>query len=72
MQPLLVAADADGGVEELSEARFGEELGAGCVGDDAAVAHEDDAIDFGEYVAEVVGDEDEAGAFRRQAAQGFA
>jgi len=72
MQPLLVAADADGSVEELGEARFGEELGAGCVGDDAAVAHEDDAVDFGEYVAEVVRHENEAGAFGGEAAEGFA
>jgi hypothetical protein len=72
MQPFFVSADADGGVEEVSEARLGEEFGAGAIGEDAAVAHEDDAFDFGEYVAEVVGDEDQAGAFVDEAAQGFA
>ena len=72
MQPFFVAADADRGVEELAEARFGEQFVARAVGDDAAVAHEDDALDFGQDVAEVMGDEDEAGAFGGEAAQGFA
>ena len=31
--------------------------------DDAAIAHEDDAVDLGQYVAEVMRDEYEAGAF---------
>ena len=34
--------------------------------------HEDDALDFREDVAEVMGDEDEAGAFADEAAQSFA
>ena len=72
MEPFVVAADADTGVEELAEARLGEQLSARAVADDAAAAHEDDAIDLGQDVAEVMRDEDEAGAFGGEAAQGFA
>ncbi len=35
-------------------------------------AHEDDALDLRKDVAEVMGDEDEAGAFGGEAAEGFA
>lgn len=72
MEPVVVVADADGGLEELGKARLGEEFGAGAVGDDAAVLHEDDAGDFRKDVAEVMGDEDEACAFGGEAAEGFA
>ncbi len=37
MQPFVVVADADGGVEELAEAGLGEEFVARAVADDAAV-----------------------------------
>lgn len=47
-------------------------MGAGSVGEDAALAHEDDAADFWEDVAEVVGDEQDAGALLGEAAEGFA
>lgn len=69
---MVVVADADGGVEEFGEALFGEEGGAGSVGLDAAVTHEEDAVDFREDVAEVVGDEDDAGSLPGEAAEGFA
>ena len=51
---------------------FGEELFAWAVGEDAALLHEDNAVDFGEDVSEVMRDEDEPGAFLREAAHGFA
>ena len=72
MQPLLVAADADGSPEKLAEAGLGEEFGARAVGDDAAGAHEDDPFDLGQNVGKVMGDEDEAGAFGDETAQGLA
>ena len=36
---------------------LGEEVGRGAGGDDAAIAHEKEAVDLGEYVGDVVGDE---------------
>jgi hypothetical protein len=72
MQPFVVATNADGGVEEFAEAGCGEELLARPVGDDAALTHENDSLDFRQDVAKVVSDEDEAGAFASEAAQGFA
>jgi hypothetical protein len=66
-----VAANADGRVEEIGEAGLGEELFTRAVSDDAAMLHEDDAIDFRQNIAEVVCDEDEASAFLREAAHGF-
>lgn len=72
MQPFCVAADADGRVKELAEALLREEFLAGAVADDAAVAHENDAFNFGEDVAEVMRDHDETGAFAGEAAESFA
>lgn len=72
MQPLFIAADADGGIEEFAEARCGEEFSAWAVANDAAAAHEDDALNFRQDVTEVMGNEDEACAFSGQTAQGFA
>ena len=72
MQPLCIAADAHWRVEELAEARLGQEFIARAVGDDAAIAHEDDAVDFGEYVAEVVRDHYQSRAFTSQPTQSFA
>ena len=71
MQPFFIVADADGGVEELAEAGCGKEFVAWAIAHDAAVAHEDDALDFRKDVAEVMGDEDEAGAFGGEPAEGF-
>ena len=50
----------------------GEHLGAGAISHDASVAHENDALDLGQDIAEVMGDEHEAGALGGQPAQGFA
>ena len=72
MQPLRIAADAHWRAEELAEARLRQELIARAVGDDAAIAHEDDAVNFGEYIAEVMRDHDQSGAFASQPAQSFA
>src|SRR5580704_11623522 len=72
MQPLGIAADAHWRAEELAEARLGKEFVARAVGNDAAIAHEDDAVDFWEYIAEVMRDHDQSGAFASQPAQSFA
>ena len=72
MEPLLVAADADGGVEELAEPGRGKQFVTGTVGNDAAGTHENDALDFREDVAEMMGDKDQAGALGSETAQGFA
>src|ERR1700679_4058813 len=72
MQPLRIAADAHRRAEELAEARLGKEFIARAVGHDAAIAHEDEAGDLGEYVAEVMRDHDQPRAFASQPAQSFA
>ena len=72
VQPLFVTADAHAGVEELAEARLGQQLGARAVAHDAAIAHENDALDLGEDVAEVVGDEHESGFFGGEPAESIA
>ena len=72
MKPAVLLADVDFGAEEVGENGGGKEFLAWAVGDDAAFLHEDDALDFREDVAEVMGDEDEAGAFADEAAEAFA
>ena len=72
MKPAILFADMNFGAEQVGEHWCGEELLAWAVGDDTAFLHEDDALDFWEDVAEVVGDEDEAGAFADEAAEAFA
>ncbi len=72
VQPFGVAADAHRSAEELTQTFFGEELVARAIGNDAAVAHQDDALDFGEDIAEVMCHHHEAGALARKAAQGLA
>jgi len=59
-------------LEKVREDRGGEELLSWAVGDDAALAHEDDALDFRRNVVEMVGDEDEAGALMHEVAQTLA
>src|SRR5580658_7245205 len=72
MQPLFVPADADWRIEELGRTSHGEQPFARPVGDDASRAHEDDALDLRQYVAEMMGDEHEARAFAREPAEGLA
>ena len=72
MQPLFVAPDADGSVEEFAEPGRGEQLLAGAVGNDAAAVHEDNALDFRKNVAKMMGHEDEAGAFSGKASKRIA
>ena len=72
MQPFLVAADADWGIEKFAELWRGEEFFAGTIADDATVAHQDHPFNLGQDVAQMMSDQDEAGAFRGQATQGVA
>ena len=71
MEPLVVASDVNGGVEELGKAGRCEELLTGTVTDDTAGTHENDALDFRQDVAEVMRNEHEAGAFSGEAAEGL-
>src|SRR5580658_7665223 len=72
VQPFRVVADAHRRVKQLAESRFGQQFLARAVAHNAAVAHENDALDLRQNVAEVMRDHDEPGAFSGQAAQGFA
>lgn len=64
--------EVDGGLEEVGEGGGGEEVGAWAVGEDAAFAHEEDAADFGDDVADLVGDEEDAGAALGESAEEIA
>jgi len=72
VQPAFVVADANLISEQVGEDRFGEELFPGAIGKDATLAHEDDALHLGWDIAEVMGDEDEAGALVDEAAEALA
>ena len=69
MQPFLVAADAYRRIEQLAQAGFREQFLTRAVANDAAVAHEDDSLDFGKNVSEVMRDEHKARPFLREPAQ---
>lgn len=72
MEPFGVAADADRSAEELAQTRLGEKLFARTIADDAAVSHENDALDLRQYVAQVMRDHDQAGSLAGKTAEGFA
>ncbi len=55
-----------GGAEEVGENRGGEKVAFGPVGGDAAVAHEEEAVDLGEDVGGVVGDEEDGSSLLGQ------
>jgi len=67
-----VLDEADFDAEEVAELFGCEEFPFGGVGEDAAFAHHDDAVDFGKDVGDVVGDEKDAGALLSYAAEGRA
>lgn len=70
MPEAVVLDEGDFDAEEGAEIFRSDEVVFGAVGDDAAVAHEDDAVDFRNDVGEVVGDHEDAGAFAGDAAEG--
>lgn len=72
MEGAVVLDEADVDAEEGAEPVFGEEFGFGAVGEDAALAHHDDAVGLGNDVGEVVGDHENADAVLRDAAEGLA
>jgi len=67
---MLDEADVD--AEEGAEFFRGEQVALRAVGEDAAVFHHDDAVDFGEDVGEVMGDHEDADALAGDAAEGIA
>jgi alpha-L-fucosidase len=62
----------DGAAEERGEAGGGEEVALAAIGDDAPGAHHDDAVDFGQDVGQVMGDEEESSTLVGEAAEDFA
>src|SRR6202453_2079332 len=72
VQPLCIAADTHRCTEELAQARFDEEVLARPVGDDAAITHENNALDLRQDIAEMMSDHDQARAFAGESAQCFA
>jgi hypothetical protein len=72
MQPLRVAADAHSRMKEFAQARFGQKVLARPVGNDAAFAHENDPLNLGQNVAEMMRHHHQAGALAGKPAQRFA
>ncbi len=66
MVEAVVVSELDAGLEEVAKSWGGEEIGFGAVGDDAAIAHEEDTVDFREDVGDVMGDEENAGSLLGQ------
>ena len=64
--------EADFDAEEVAEFFGGEQFPLGGVGEDAALAHHDDAFDLGKNVGDVVGDHEDAGALLSYAAESCA
>ncbi len=62
VEEAFVMGEADIRGEKLAEAVFGQEGGAGAVGDDSAIAHHDDAFHFGNDVGYLMGDEEDGGS----------
>ena len=60
------------GLEEGGELGGGEQGGFGAVGYDAAFFHHEDAVDLGDDVGDVVGDEDDAGSLLGEGAEEMA
>lgn len=62
VEEAFLFGDLDGSLEEPREGWTGEEVAFGAVGYDAAVAHKEDAVDFGNDVGGVMGDENDGGS----------
>jgi hypothetical protein len=65
----LFFGEGDGDLEEIGEFVGGQERLLWAVGHDAAFAHEEDAVDLGDDVGEVMGDEEEGGSLLGQGAE---
>ena len=72
MLEAVALGKTDLGAEEIAEALLGEELGARTVCDDAAVLHHQDAVDLGDDVGDMVGDEQDASSLLSEATQEIA
>ena len=72
MVKAIALGEADLGAEEVAEALLGEERGAWAVSDDSAALHHEDALDLGDDVGDVVGDEEDSGSLLSEAAQKIA
>src|ERR1039458_3464307 len=72
VQPLCVAANADRRTKQFAQARFGQQLVSRPVSHDAATAHENDALDLRQDIAQMVGDHHQARTFASEAAKRLA
>lgn len=72
MQPFLVAPNAHRNAEQIAELGLGKEGLPRAVAENAAIAHQDDAVDFGKDISKVVRDQNDSRAFLRQPAQRLA
>lgn len=61
--------EIDAGAKEAGEVRGGEQIALGTVGEDAAVFHEEEAINLGDDVGGVVGDEQDCGSLPGELAE---
>ena len=66
---MLDQSDVD--AEEGAEFLRSEEFLFGTVGEDAAVLHHDDAVDFGKDVSQMVGDHEDADSLLGDLAESF-
>jgi len=62
VEEAVAFGEIDGGAEEVGEGGGGEEVLLGAVGGDATALHEEEAIDLGNDVGGVVGDEEDRGS----------
>lgn len=62
VEEAVAFGEGDVGAEEAGEGWGGEKVALGPVGDDTAVAHEEDAVDLGDDVGGVMGDEEDGGS----------
>ena len=59
-------------MKELAEARFGQQFLSRTIGDDVAVAHEDDALNLRQNIAQMVSDHHQPRASASEPAECFA
>ncbi len=69
MEEAVAFGEIDGGAEEVGEVWGGEEVVLGAVGGDSTFAHQEEAVDFGDDVRGVVGDEEDRGSLPGELAE---
>jgi len=72
MEIAVAAGEIDARLEEAGESGGLKDFALGAVGQDFSGAHEDDALDFGNDVGDVMGDQDDANAGLGERSHGLA